>query len=518
MEDVEKQELLAIIARQATEIETLRQTIDTLCRRIFGAKSERLDPAQLLLLLGEDEAKKPEAASTSAEDVPAAETPTHEKKRRKTPRPPRIPEHLPLTEQTLDPPEVLAQPEAWRRIGEEVREQLDYQCGFFRRIRLVRGKFVRKTDPLATPQIAPLPANLQDRCTATPGLIAEVITNRYLLHLPYYRQAETFTRQGVPLHRKTLCDWAQLGSNWLSAIYREICHDHRQSTYRQIDETPISYLEPGHRKTKKGYLWASTVPGRSVIYHWQPGRDQSGITQIFGQPPNTTDGEINNCVIQCDGFSAYPSWAGDKPWLTLMGCHAHVRRKIFEAKDQAPKLTGWLLRQLGHLYQIEKQLRQTKAAPVIREAIRASESAPIHRRLKTVLDKLATRKGAAAILPKSQLGKAITYALNQWPHLETYLRDGRVEIDNNLCENAIRPTKLGVKNWLFIGNEASGEKTAILYTIIENCRREKIDPRDYLEDVLTKLPDMMASEVAALTPANWKRAKEAEEMAQSIAA
>ncbi|MFM2197820.1 MAG: hypothetical protein RLZZ505_1252 [Verrucomicrobiota bacterium] len=505
MEDAEKQELLDTIARQAKEIETLRQTIDALCRRIFGAKSETLDPAQLLLLLGEDAGKKPEAASASGEGVPAAEIPSHQKVRRKTPRPPRIPERLPLTEETLDPPEVLAEPEAWRRIGEEVREQLDYKRGHFRRIRLVRGKYVRKDDPLAIPQIAPLPANLQDRCTATPGLIAEVITNRYLLHLPYYRQAETFTRQGVPLHRKTLCDWARLGSDWLAAIHRVICYDHRQSTYRQIDETPISYLEPGHRKARKGYLWTSTVPGRSVIYHWQAGRDQSGITEIFGHPPVRSVGETANCVIQCDGFSAYPSWAGDKPWLTLMGCHAHVRRKFFEAKDQSPKLTGWLLCQLGHLYRIEKELRENKAAPVIREATRASQSAPIHRMLKAVLEKLAARKGAAAILPKSLLGKAITYALNQWPHLETYLRDGRVEIDNNLCENAIRPTKLGAKNWLFIGREASGEKTAILYTIIENCRRERIDPREYLEDVLTRLPDMMANEVATLTPANWAK-------------
>lgn len=508
MKDSEKQELLDIIARQAKEIESLKQTIDALCRRIFGGKSEALDPAQMLLLLGEDTGKKPEAANVREEDVPAADISPHGKPRSKQPRAPRIPEHLPLTEETLDPPEVLAEPEAWRRIGEEVREQLDYRRGHFRRIRLVRGRYVRKDDPSALPQIAPLPASLQDRCTATPSLIAEVITNRYLLHLPYYRQAEAFTRQGVPLHRKTLCDWAQLGSHWLSAIHREICHDHRQSSYRQIDETPISYLEPGHRKAKKGYLWTSTVPGRSVIYHWQAGRDQSGITAIFGPPLPGAEGETDACVIQCDGFSAYPSWARDKPWLTLMGCHAHVRRKFFEAKEQSPKLTGWLLRQLGHLYRIEKELRETKAAPVIREAVRASQSAVIHRRFKTVLEKLAARKGAKAILPQSALGKAIAYTLNQWPHLGTYLRDGRVEIDNNLCENAIRPTKLGAKNWLFIGNEASGEKTAILYTIIENCRREKIDPREYLEDVLTRLPDMKASEVAALTPAKWAKAKQ----------
>ena len=364
MEDQEKQDLLGIIARQAREIESLKQTIDALCRRTFGLKSEVLNPAQLLLLLGDDHAKKPEAVSASeAGDVPAAETSSHQKPQRKQPRAPRIPEHLPLIKQTLDPPEVLAEPEAWRRIGEEVREQLDYQRGYFRRIRLVRGKFIRKDHPQATPQIAPLPANLQDRCTATPGLIAEVITNRYLLHLPYYRQAETFTRQGVPLHRKTLCDWAQLGAHWLGAIYREICYDHRRSSYRQIDETPIDYLEPGHRKAKKGYLWASSVPSGSVIYHWQAGRDQSGICEIFGEPPRDPQGVHQACIIQCDGFSAYPSWAKDKPWLKLMGCHAHVRRKFFEAKDQSPKLIGWLLRQLGHLYRTRERTPYRQSSP-----------------------------------------------------------------------------------------------------------------------------------------------------------
>jgi transposase len=140
-----------------------------------------------------------------------------------------------------------------------------------------------------------------------------------------------------------------------------------------------------------------------------------------------------------------------------MGCHAHVLRKFFEAKDQSPRLVGRILRR--------------------------------------------------AILPKSNLGKAITYALNQWPNLQTYLTDGRIEIDNNLVENAIRPTKLGVKNWLFIGAEHAGEKSAILYTLVENCRRLGIDAREYFEDVLTRLPAIKASEATSLTPVNWLMAK-----------
>jgi transposase len=494
MEDDERQHLLGEIAKRDAEIAILKQTIDALCRRVFGKSSEQLDPAQLELF---DPPKKAPAADP-ADHGPAAEDPGRRDPRRKQPRPPRIPEHLPVVEQVLDPPEVLASPSEWRRIGEEVRDQLDYKPGRFLRIRLIRGKYVRKVDPLSKPVVAPLPPSLLDRCIATPGLVAEVIDNRFTCHLPYYRQAEIFARQGVGFHRKTLCDWAALGADWLSAIYRAIQHEHWRSRYRQFDETPVDYLEPGSGRAQTGYLWTSNIPGGTVIYHWRAGRDAGGITELFGDT-----GDKASCTIQCDGYQAYPAWAKDKPEITLMGCHAHVRRKFFEAKDQQPRLLAWILRQIGHLYRIEKELREAKAGPALREAVRASQSHMIHRRLKKLFDRLALR----AILPKSSLGKAVGYALKEWSKLEVYLGDGRVEIDNNLVENAIRPTKLGAKNWLFIGCREAGQRAAILYTIVENCRRLGIDTREYLEDVLTRLPGMMASDAVDLTPANWLRAR-----------
>lgn len=187
-----------------------------------------------------------------------------------------------------------------------------------------------------------------------------------------------------------------------------------------------------------------------------------------------------------------------------MGCHSHVRRKFFEATGQSPRLVAWLLRQLAHLYHIETRLREAKAGPTLREAARAAESRMIHRRLRKAFAKPALRR---SILPKSKLGQAIRYAINQWPNLEVYLGDGRVEICNNLVENAIRPTKLGAKNWLFIGNEEAGQKCAILYIIVENCRRLGINPKEYLTAVLTRLPGMLASEAITLTPANWLKAR-----------
>ena len=515
MPAAERQQLLdeiakrdEIIARQAAEILVLRQTIDALSRRIFGVSSEKLDPAQLEFMLDADSAKKAPAA-VSADPGPAAEIPTH-KKAVKQPRPPRIPEHLPVIREVLDPPEVVLNPTQFRRIGEEVREQLHFKRAEFIRIQLVRGKYVRIGDPVAKPIISKLPPSLQDRCIATPGLIAEVVDNRFVRHLPYYRQEEMFASMGVNIHRKTLSDWALLASDWFSAIYREIQYEHWRATYRQIDETPIDYLKPGSGKAQTGYLWTSNIPGGTVLYHWRKGRDGGGITELCGPDPDDeeviADPAIARLVriIQCDGFSAYRAWAKNKPWITLMGCHAHMRRKFFEAKDQSPRLVGWILRQIAHLYQIEERLRDGKAGPAMREAVRASQSRMIHRRLKNLIERLASRK---SILPKSLLGKAVSYALKQWNNLEVYLADGRVEICNNLVENAIRPTKLGAKNWLFIGCEGAGQKAAILYTIVENCRRLGINTREYLEDVLTRLPAMMASEVATLIPANWLKAR-----------
>ena len=479
MDEVERHDLLEqvarrdeVIARQGAEILVLKQTIDALCRRIFGTSSEKLDPAQLELMLGGDLAKKAPAADP-ADPGPAAEIPAHKKAPKKT-RAPRIPEHLPVIREELDPPEVLL-------------------------------------NPAAKPFINPLPPSLQDRCIATPGLIAEVIDNRFVCHLPYYRQAEMFARMGVNLHRKTLCDWALLASDWLSIIYREIQYEHWRALYRQIDETPIDYLQPGSGKAQTGYLWTSNIPGGTVFYHWHDGRDAKGMTGLFEktatpEDPQPVDPKILPLlrIIQCDGYVVYPSWAKDKAWIKLMGCHSHVRRKFFEATEQSPRLVAWILRQLAHLYQIEKRLRETKAGPALRQAVRAAESCMIHRRLRKAIDKLALRR---SILPKSKLGKAISYAINQWSNLETYLGDGRVEICNNLVENAIRPTKLGAKNWLFVGNEMSGQKCAILYTIVENCRRLGINPKEYLADVLTRLPAMLASEAASLTPAAWLKAR-----------
>ena len=180
-----------------------------------------------------------------------------------------------------------------------------------------------------------------------------------------------------------------------------------------------------------------------------------------------------------------------------------MRRKFHEALEPSPKTAGWILRQIQHLYRVEARLREEKAGPKLRELVRAHESKPIVARLKRAFVRL---KSSGRHLPQSLLGIAIDYALGQWQTLDVYLDDGRVEIDNNLVENAIRPTALGKKNWLFIGDANAGERGAIIYTIIESCRRRGIDPFAYLKDVLTRLPKMSNHQIPEVTPAAWAKA------------
>ena len=208
-------------------------------------------------------------------------------------------------------------------------------------------------------------------------------------------------------------------------------------------------------------------------------------------------------TLQCDAYVAYGSFVKKHERnITLAGCWAHARRNFYEAREQAPQRCGWILRQIAHLYRIEENLRRSQAGPRKRAAVRMSQSRPICQRLHRAL---VLFKKSRRYLPRSAFGQAIDYALSNWPLLGVYLEDGRIEIDNNLVENSIRPTALGKKNWLFFGDADAGQRSAILYTIIESCRCRGIDPYAYLRDVLTRLPSMTNWQVKHVTPEAWAK-------------
>jgi transposase len=492
--------LLERIAALEAENKLLRQKIDLLARRIFGVKSEKLSPAQLELLLTGMESPAPgksEASSNVRTGDRLEAPPAEHLVRVKGERPPRLPERLAVEEQIIDPDIVLAQPDLWRCIGEEINEQLDYEPARFLCRRRIRRKFVNRREPEAAPVIAPLHI-LQDRCLAAPGLLAQIIVSKYCDHLPLYRQEQIFrTRHAVTISRQAMSRWLAMAADWLRPLCREIQAGVTSGGYVQIDETPVRYLEPGNGKTKQGYLWAMHRPGGDTVFHWHTSRAAACLQRMM---PDGWSG-----ILQCDGYTAYDAYARKcQGAVTLASCMAHIRRGFYDAREEAPTRAGWVLRQIAHLYQLEKMLREKRAGPGLRKVRRQAVAAPILTRLKKVL---LVCKSSGRHLPQSAMGKALSYALGQWDALAPYLADGRVEIDNNLTENAIRPTAVGKKNYLFFGDAAAGDVSAVLYTVIESARRRGLNPHAYLRDVLTRLPSMKQRDISTITPAAWAAAR-----------
>ena len=487
--------------RQAQEIKLLKEKIDLLIRRLFGSKSEKLDAAQLELLLKEVDLGKADASAEKAEAPsiveilkPVANRPDKSRRRE------RWPQELAVEQEVIEPEEVRDNPEAFRCIGEEITEMLDYRPAQFFRRQIIRRKFVRKEQTELPPVIAPLPDSLQQRCIAAPGLLAQVIVSKYCHHLPLYRQQQIYwDRHQVWLPRQSMVRWVQLASEWLKPIYREMKAQMMKGPYVQVDETPIKYLDPGGGKTALGYLWVAHRPGQDVIFEWYTTREAKCLDKLI---PIDFSG-----TIQCDGYSAYDRFAKHcalqgRPVL-LAGCWAHTRRGFYEALDHAPKEAGWVMRQIAHLYDIERKLRRQRGGPALRDAYRASQSAPICSRIHRILQRwYITRR----FLPKSTMGQAVGYALGQWESLQIYLKDPKIEIDNNLVENAIRPTALGKKNWLFFGDADAGQRSAIIYSIIESCRRHGVEPYTYLHDVLSRLPSMTNRQIKDIVPKTWAAA------------
>src|ERR1017187_5285919 len=445
------------------EITLLRQKLDALARRFFGKKSEQLDAAQLeLLMSGLADGSLPGDDEEEEEPPP--------KVFGATPRPRpntqrlRTPDNLEVVRAVIEPELVAAEPEQWKRIGQEVSRQLDYQPGKFFWQETIRPKYVRVGQRQLPPVIAPAPQRVADHSLAAPGLLAQLLVGKYCDHLPFYRQEQIFQqRHGVFISRQQMVQWTAQSVRLLSAISRCLKEQLQRSRYVQVDETPVKYLEPGRGQTGQGYLWTGLVPGQCVVYEWHASRGACCVGSLLGE---TFSGKL-----QCDGYSAYRAFAKEKDDVKLFGCWAHARRGFFEAKEQAPKTAAWMLNQIGLLYGWERDLRQSRAGPALRQAQRSAHSRMVVERFHCALNRLQSR-----YLPQSPMGQAISYALNQWATLQRFLEHGEVEIDNNLVENAIRPTAIGKKNWLFFGSEEAGQRSAVIYALIADCCIRGVEP------------------------------------------
>jgi transposase len=332
--DAQISKLSEELRRAQLEIELLKQKLDLVLRRFFGKKSEQLDPNQLQLLLEKTFSPGPAAGKESGPDATEALPPVP-KKAAPHPAPerkPRLPEHLPVVEETIVPLQVQAAPEQWNKMGEEITERLDYTPGRFVRLRTIRPKYVPRTvSDEARPVIAALPPCILERSILTPGLLAQILVAKYCDHLPLYRQEWIYSsRHGVEISRQSLAQWVAVGADWLLLIFEQIRAEVMSGDYVQIDETPVRYLVPGHGKTKLGYLWVCHRPGADTVYSWHTSRAAACLEKIV---PADFSGRI-----QCDGYQGYDAFADGRKEIELSGllgaCAAEVLRCICGTKLQ----------------------------------------------------------------------------------------------------------------------------------------------------------------------------------------
>lgn len=467
--------------RLREENRLLRQKLDQYIRHYFGGqRNEGLDRHQLELLL---------QGLANVVTLPTPEPKTIGASRHGTSHPVRrmlAEDKLETYEVVIEPEEVKAQPDGWKKISEERTEQLDWVAAKIIKRVFIRPRYV-KAEQFA---IAPLPPQPIEQGMVGPGLLAQILINKYEYHLPLYRQEKMFRQQfGVELSRKTTGSWVGQSLELLMPVYRVIREDLLAGNYLQADETPIRYLDPDVKgKSQHGYLWVYNRPGGDVLFEWRVSRSREGPKEFL---------KNFRGKLQTDGFSAYESLAKERDDLILVGCWAHARRGFREALTES-KLAAWFVRQIGLLYAVEKVLREKKTGPQLRAAIRTWQSRPVLARLRRAMELVRGRT-----LPQGLLGQAIDYTLKRWEALTRFMDDGVLEIDNNLIENAIRPSALGKRNWLFIGHPEAGERSAVIYTLLGNCRRHGINPFDYLKDLFTRLPSAKITEIGQFTPSEW---------------
>ena len=453
--------------------------------KLFGSSSEKISPDQLALVFGVDSVA-PESPEALAE---VEEVATSRKKRKLKPRSERLPDNLPVEEVVIEPQEVLADPESFKRIGEEVLEELDVVPTKFFKRRIIRPKYVRVDDRTQPPVVAPAPKRILENSYASAGLLVSIVLAKYCDHLPLYRQSKIFkSRLNVDLSRQTMGDWMYRLSHMLAMIYEAIRDEIRAESYLQIDETPVHYQNPGNGKCSQGYLWPYHAPGKAVFFEWHTGRASECLDK-------TLKGFTG--IIQSDGYSAYGAYLKRHPKaeVKLAACWAHARRKFHEARNESP-FAARMLQEIQELYEIEADLRTDPTLD--RRAVRHEKSQPILHRIG-----LQLQADQSKHLPKSQTGKAINYTLSLWNKLLLYTEHAEVEIDNNLVENAIRPTAIGKKNGLFFGSADAGKISATYYTLIETCRKLELNPDEYLRDILRQLPKMTNQTAKDFTPAAW---------------
>jgi transposase len=492
--------MIAAMAQDAiaaqVEIAKLRFQLARYRRAEFGQSSEKLarEADQLELAIEALETDQAERLAAASPVVAAAiETAVEAQKPARRP----LPEHLPresiLHQASHDCPSCGG---ALRRIGEDVTETLDYVPGRFKVVRHIREKLsCRACDTVVA---APAPDHAIARGRAGAGLLAHIVVSKYDDHLPLYRQAEIFAREGVNLETSTLSGWVGATAAALQPLIDALAGEVMASDTLHVDDTPVPVLAPGTGKTKTGRLWTYVRDERpfagsrppAALFFYSPDRK--------GEHPRTHLKDFRG-VIHADGYAGFNElFVGGQ--IAEAACWAHVRRKFFDVHAATASPTAKeALDRIGQLYRVEETING--AAPDHRRRERQKRSKPIAEALAIWADQTVRK-----LSRKSELAAAYRYMRGRWPALVRCFDDGRLALDNNPAERALRGIAIGRKNWLFAGSDAGGRRAAAMYSLIESAKLNGLNPQLYLADLLARIADHPARHIADLLPWNWQPA------------
>ena len=480
----------------------LEHQIQVLKRCLFGSRSEKISPDELEALITEaaqeatDEilkAKRPDQPPAEAEEEQSETSESLPRGQRKA-RPHgrnRLPDHLPRRriEHPIDPaqsrcPHCPGNP-LLVKIGEDIREKLAKLPVQYEVQQHVYPKCVCKQCHRGVV----MPEAPDDSLKADITVVADVVVQKYGEHKPLYRQQQAFDRIGIPLTRQTLCDWVGWCSDQLEPVVRAMADHIRLQPLIQSDETPVRMqLRNGQMQTAR--LWAYGLPWAEVVFDFRTDRSQHGPAEFLAGAQAQH--------IQADGGSSYTPVLS-RLSMSHIACMAHIRRKIYEAREDAPAPSKQLLAAIQGLYRIEAQAKVDKIGlPALLE-LRSKESRPIFENVGKLLKSFEKMRP-----PKTPFGKAISYALNQWKAMERYLGVPEAEIDNNSIEHALRGVVMGRRNWLHVGGEVGGERAANLFSLTISCHRLKVEPYAYLCDIVPRLSSHPQREIWKLTPRGWR--------------
>lgn len=460
-------------------------------RLIFGSRRERFvpgaPPGQLALFgdLGQavEQGKKRKQKISYEREKPRKEKPFRKP----------LPESYPREEVIVEPD---FDTTGLKVIGREVTEELEYSPAFLKVICYVRFRYADPACEEAGVKITPMPARPIDKGIAGPGLLARIVVDKFVDHLPFYRQQQRFKREGYEIPSSTLEGWFARTCDLLDPLYRELRKQVLAADYLQADETPIKVRDRKKKgSTHRGYHWIYHAPEKKLaLFDYRPGRSGLGPAEILKDFKGW---------LQADGYSAYESYE-KKAGIHLVGCLAHARRYFERALEAWPEPAGQMLGWMQELYAIERKAREAGLDPEQRNALRNREARPV---IGKIGNWVVEQEKAPDFLPRDLMGKAFTYLKNHFNYIARYLRDGRLEIDNNLAENLIRPIAIGRKNYLFAGSHTGARRAAMIYSLMASCKLNRINPFEYLRDVIKRLPTHSIQKLDELLPGKWKPAE-----------